>query len=290
MNSALYFTVKYLIQFLVFICSPFLYLISDFTFFFLYYVFQYRRSVVKQNLSNAFPQKTEEELTHIAKRFYKHFCDVILESLKILVISKSESAQRCKMSDSTKALFEKYYHEGKSTVIMMGHYGNWECAGSAFDLNCRQQLYVIYQPLSNKFFNRLVVDMRKKFGTRLIARRDTYKEIMRFKNEVTITAFIADQAPPPDGAYWTNFLNQDTPFFKGAEKIAKKMNYPVIYLCIKPVKRGYYEVHAETLFENSGDTSEGEITEAYAQRLEKDIKEQPEFWLWSHKRWKHKRR
>ena len=120
--------------------------------------------------------------------------------------------------------------------------------------------------------------------------RDTYKEMIRLKDEVNATAFIADQTPAPESAYWTTFLNQDTPVFWGTEKIAKKVNYPVVYASVKRTARGYYEILAETLFENPKATVDGEISEAHTRKLEKEIREQPEIWLWSHRRWKHKRR
>ena len=171
----------------------------------------------------------------------------------------------------------------------MGHFGNWEWAGNTFSLACRQQLYVIYHPLSNKYFNRLIVSMRTRFGTKLIAMRDTFKDMVKNREEVNATAFIADQTPAPESAFWTTFLNQDTPIFWGTEKIARKMNYPVVYATVKRVSRGYYEIFAETLFEEPKNTTEGEISIAHTRKLEADILQQPEIWLWSHRRWKHQR-
>jgi KDO2-lipid IV(A) lauroyltransferase len=131
--------------------------------------------------------------------------------------------------------------------------------------------------------------MRTRFGTKLIAMNDTFRDMIRNKNEVNATAFIADQTPAPESAYWTTFLNQDTPVFKGTEKIAQKMKYPIVYTQVKRTGRGFYEIQAEMLIENPGDTTEGEISEMHTRRLEKDIINQPETWLWSHRRWKHKR-
>lgn len=197
--------------------------------------------------------------------------------------------KRCYMNKEAQALFEKYYAEKKSIIIVMGHYGNWEWAGNAFSLQCPQQLYVIYHPLSNKYFNGLIYQLRTRFGTKLYAMNDTFKEMVKNRNEVNATAFIADQTPAPENAYWTSFLNQDTPVFWGTEKIARKMNFPVVYVSIKRHRRGRYEIFAETLFEHPKDTVDGEISEAHTRRLEKDIRQQPEIWLWSHRRWKHVR-
>ena len=131
--------------------------------------------------------------------------------------------------------------------------------------------------------------MRTRFGTGLIAMKDTFRDMVAHKSELDATAFIADQTPAPNSAYWTTFLNQDTPVFQGTEKIARKMNYPVVYVCVQRVKRGYYEISARTLFEEPSRTTDGEITAAHTMALEADICAQPEYWLWSHRRWKHKR-
>jgi KDO2-lipid IV(A) lauroyltransferase len=132
-------------------------------------------------------------------------------------------------------------------------------------------------------------DMRTRFGTKLYAMKDTMREMVRNRHEVNATAFIADQTPSPEGAYWTTFLNQDTPVFWGTEKIAQKFNYPVVYVTIKRLNRGFYEVDSEVLVTDSKNTKEGEISELHTRKLEQDIISQPEIWLWSHRRWKHKR-
>jgi Kdo2-lipid IVA lauroyltransferase/acyltransferase len=197
--------------------------------------------------------------------------------------------RHCGMTTEALAVFEKYARENKSVIIVMGHYGNWEWAGNTFSLLCKHQLYVIYHPLRNRYFNNLIIRMRTRFGTRLIAMRDTFKDMIRFRDELNATAFIADQTPFPENAYWTRFLNQDTPVFKGTGKIANKINYPVVYVSVKRTSRGYYTIHAETLCEQPATVKEDEISDLHTQRLEKDIIEQPEIWLWSHRRWKHKR-
>jgi KDO2-lipid IV(A) lauroyltransferase len=120
--------------------------------------------------------------------------------------------------------------------------------------------------------------------------QETFREMVRNRDQVTTTAFIADQTPSPDNAYWTTFLNQDTPVFRGTETIARKLNFPVVYASVNRVRRGYYEISAETLFEEPANTIDGEISEAHTRKLEKDIYQQPETWLWSHRRWKHTRK
>lgn len=262
---------------------------SDFFCFLLYYVFGYRKKVVYQNLKNSFPEKSHKELKKIEREFYSYLCDLFLETFKTLTISKKEAVKRCAFTPETQALFDKFNDEKKSCIIVMGHFGNWEWAGNSFALTCKQRLYVIYHPLHNKQFNNLIYKMRTRFGNGLYAMRDTIREMIKNRNEVNATAFIADQTPAPESAYWTTFLNQDTPIFWGTEKIAQKMNSPVVYVTVNRLKRGFYEVNAEILVNEPKNTKEGEISELHTRKLEADIKAQPEVWLWSHRRWKHKR-
>ncbi len=148
---------------------------------------------------------------------------------------------------------------------------------------------MIYHPLSNPYFNGLVTRMRTRFGTRLIPMKNTFRDMVRMKEEVTATAFIADQSPSPENAYWTTFLNQETPVFRGTEVIARKLNYPVVFIHVKKTGRGYYELSAEMLCEDPSSTADGELSEMHTKKLESEIRKQPETWLWSHRRWKHQR-
>jgi KDO2-lipid IV(A) lauroyltransferase len=285
--------VFYLVLPLIYLLSvlPFwiLYGVSDFFFLLLYYVIGYRKKVVLDNLRKSFPDKTKEEIKKIQFKFYRYFCDFILEILKTLTVSKKTMLKRCKLNENAQSLFDKYYREKKSVIIVMGHYGNWEWAGNTFSILGKHQLYVIYHALTNKYFNNLIIGMRERFGTKLIEMKNTSRDMFSNKDELNATAFIADQTPRPERAYWTKFLNQDTPVFWGTEKIAQKVNYPVIFVTIKRIKRGYYEIFAETLIENPVDTTEGEISEMHTRKLEKEIIDQPEIWLWTHRRWKHKK-
>jgi len=277
----------YLIALLPF---PLFYMVSDGICFLLYRVIGYRKKVVYENLKNSFPEKSHAELKKIEKQFYHYLCDLFLETLKTLTISKEEAIKRCAFNDNTKRIFKELYDQKKSSILVMGHYGNWEWAGNSFSLINPQQLYVIYHPLTNKHFDKLMYDMRTRFGSRLYAMKDTMREMIRNRNEINTTAFIADQTPSPDNAYWTTFLNQDTPVFWGTEKIAQKLNYPVVYVTVNRIKRGYYEVNTEYLVHEPKNTAEGEISELHTRKLEKDIIAQPEIWLWSHRRWKHKKK
>ena len=289
MSTLLYYCflpILYLISILPF---PIFYLVSDGICFLLYTIFGYRKKVVYENLKKSFPNKSHLELKQLEKQFYHYLCDLFLETLKTLTISKEEAVKRCKFSANTTQILNELADKKQSCILVMGHYGNWEWAGNSFSLQCKQQLYVIYHPLTNKHFDKLMYDMRTRFGTKLYAMKDTMREMIRNRNEVNATAFIADQTPSPEGAYWTTFMNQDTPVFWGTEKIAQKLNYPVVYVTIKRLKRGFYEVDSEILVADPKITKEGEISELHTRKLEKDILTQPEIWLWSHRRWKHKR-
>ena len=289
MAVILYYIALPFIYLLSLLPFPLLYLVSDGVYGLIYYIIGYRKKVVYTNLKNSFPNKSEEELKKLQKGFYHYLCDLFLETFKTLTISKKAMIKHCEFTPETIALFNRYAAEKKSIILVMGHAGNWEWGGNSFSILCKQQLYVIYHPLKNKQFNGLIYNMRTRFGTKLIAMKDTFREMVNNKAEINATAFIADQTPPPKGAYWTSFLNQDTPIFWGTEKIACKLNYPVVYALVKRVKRGHYLVFTETLVEEPAKTKDGEISELHTRKLEKDIIAQPETWLWSHRRWKHKK-
>jgi len=290
MSKIAYYIVLPILYIISLLPFPVLYLLSDVIFFIVYYLFGYRKKVVYRNLKNSFPHKSEDELLKIQRDFFRHFCDLILETLKTLTITKSQIIKRCQFTNRTIELFNELNSREQSCILVMGHFGNWEWAGSAFSLTFKQQLYVIYHPLRNKNFNNLVYRMRTRFGTKLYAMRDTVREMLKNKQETNATAFIADQTPAPESAYWTTFLNQETPVFWGTEKIAQKLNYPVVYVTINKTKRGYYSINASYLIMDPKFSKEGEISELHTRKLEDDINLQPENWLWSHKRWKHKRR
>jgi len=261
--------------------------LSDIIYFIIYHLIGYRKKVVFENLSNSFPEKKNEELLKIQKRFYRYFCDLILETLKTLTISPKSLRKHVTFQDLE--VFEKYKQQNQSIIIVMGHFGNWELGGARFALESYHKLYVIYHPLANKNFDGLVYKMRTRLGNGLYAMKNAIRGMIENKDNLTATAFIADQTPSASGAYWTNFMHQDTPIFTGAGKIAKKLNYPVVYISIDRNKRGYYNVSLEDIVPNPSEYSVEEISEMYTRRLEQDIQRNPEIWLWSHRRWKHKR-
>jgi KDO2-lipid IV(A) lauroyltransferase len=267
-----------------------LYGVSDVFYVLLFYIFGYRKKVVLNNLRSSFPYKTEQELLVLRKKSYRYFCDLFVETFKTLTISKKAMVRHCSIEEQSLALLHKLASNGESILLVLGHKGNWEWAGNTFSLLSEHQLFVIYHPLSNVHFDKLMYKMRTRFGTKLIAMKDTFKEMMRQRDILSATAFIADQTPQPNSAHWMTFLHQDTPVFEGTEKIARKLNRKVIFVSVQKIKRGYYTIVLdEKNVLKPSDFKESALTEAHMRLLEESIIEEPETWLWTHRRWKHKR-
>lgn len=262
--------------------------LSTFIYFTLYKVLKYRVSVVKSNLKNAFPFKSIEELENIEQNYYRHLSDLFIETVSAISISRKKILERVKNIDIH--IYDRFNEEKKSVVVVMSHCGNWEYICLASALQCKQQIQCVYKTLSSNGWDWLMYKIRSKFGTNPFTMENTLRAILKNKDTVTINAFVGDQNPASGiNAYWSRFLNQETAFMTGPEKIAKKFNMPIIYLSTNKVKRNHYEFHSEILTENPNDFSDGEITELIIKRTEKEILSQPEIWLWSHRRWKHKR-
>ena len=264
-----------------------LYLLSDVMFLLVYRIFGYRKSVVRANLERSFPEKSSDEIAAIRHGYYRYFCALVLETIKTLSISPAAVNERFSCGDMSS--FEHCFKKKQSVIIVMGHLGNWELCGAYFSQLPLHQLYVLYHPLANKHFDGLVYRMRTRLGSRLYPMKSAFRGMVKNSKELTATAFIADQTPSPANAYWMTFLNQDTAVFKGTETIARKLDYPVIYLSVIRERRGHYRIHGELLAEHPRDLPENALTELHTKRLEQDIIDHPETWLWSHRRWKHKR-
>ncbi len=264
-----------------------LYRVSDAMFVLLYLVFGYRKKVVMTNLRSAFPEKTEREIRQITFRFYRFFCDLILEVLKGLTISP-RALRRCIVFEDLEVV-KAYFAQKQSIIIVLGHMGNWELAGSAFSLEPVHELFVLYHPLRNPYFEKLIYHTRTRLGTGLYPMKHALRNIVKNRERLTATAFIADQTPSSQNVHWMTFMNQEAPVFKGTEKIARALNYPVVFISVRRPRRGQYLLRAERLFDQPKATADNEITEAHTRRLEQDIRAQPEIWLWTHRRWKHRR-
>ncbi len=289
MKAVTFYIACFFIYLFALIPFPIVFIVSDVCFLLLYYIAGYRKKVVMENLRNSFPEKSEADLKRIARRFYRHLCDLFIETFKNLTMSKATALRHAYLHPEAIALFERYNNEKRSIILVLGHYGNWEWAANAFNLKARQQLCIIYHQLSNPYFDKLMHHIRSRYGSRLYTMQHALREMINNKDKISATAFVADQTPPPEGAYWTTFLNQDTPVFRGTEKIAQKLDLPVVYISNIKKKRGVYEMRAKVLTDYPKDTAPGEISEMHTRELETEIREHPEYWLWSHRRWKHKR-
>lgn len=285
LNVLLYYCFIIPISHLPFFC---LYRISDFLYYLFYYGLGYRKKVVLKNIQQSFPEKTHAEHIIICKKFYRHFCDLILESLKVFTISEKEVRKR--MVFKNPELLNTYFHRHQSIIIAGGHYNNWELFAVAVDAPMLHQAIAIYKPLTNRFFDAKMRTTRSKYGLRMISTKIVKEIFDEQKNNLTAMIFGIDQSPSKAAkSYWMKFLHQDTAVLFGTEKYAKEYNYPVVFGHITKEKRGHYSFEFFPVCDEPQQTSHGEITEKITTMLEADIKNQPEFWLWSHKRWKHKK-
>ena len=258
-------------------------------YFFVCYILRYRRKVITDNLKNSFPEKSDEEIHKIRKEFYSHFCDTFIETIKLWTISEEEMKKRCKFLNPE--IFDRYKEQNKNVITILGHYGNWEWLTS-FAIWRDANYLPVYKPLHNQVFDQMFLKIRKRFGAIPVAKDDTLRTMIRYRNEkkLSATVLIGDQTPKKKSiSYWTKFLNQDTAILIGTERIAKKLDQAVVFIKMNKIKRGYYEVDLIPLFDNPKETAEFEISEKHTRVLEDIIKENPAYWLWSHKRWKHKK-
>jgi len=263
-----------------------LYFFSDLLFLFTYYFPGYRKKTVTNNLRNAFPEKSEAEIKTISKKFYHHFNDVLIEILKMIHLSPEELASRIKVKNPE--VLNDLYSKKKSVIAVVGHYNNWEWILGTKPYVPHYSM-AIYKPLNNKYFNRFLIRNRSRYGVELISMRETMRKILHYKknNKVTLCAFITDQSPVwEETQYWTHFLNQLTPVYLGIEKMAIKTGQAVVFLHVQKIARGRYEMEVIRLFDDMENVTPYEITNKHLAVLEKIITAQPEYWLWTHRRWK----
>lgn len=265
-----------------------LYLFSDMFFVLACYVVQYRKKTVYQNLKNAFPEKSDEEIKHIAVRFYRHFADMIFETLKSFRISQAELSKRFRYVNPE--VVNDLYDRGKSVALLSGHYGNWEW-GAAMPKYFKHQVNTIYRTIENETFNEWMRQVRSRFGMYLMPQLISMRTMLNLQKsgQLSVTYFLTDQTALKDTDYWVTFLNQETPVFPGPEKVASKFKLAVVFMDIQKISRGFYEVRFTKLFDDASQTGPYEVTKAHVKFLEDIIRKKPEYWLWSHRRWKHKR-
>ncbi|MFN0031654.1 MAG: lysophospholipid acyltransferase family protein [Flavobacteriales bacterium] len=265
-----------------------LYGVSDFLFVVLYYLIGYRKKVVRINLQNCFPEKSKAELLRIEKKFFRHLCDLVIESLKNFSITEKQASKRMKHHGAE--IFEHYAAKNQSVIIAGGHYGNWELWAVTVAAVVPHRVVGIYKRLSNQFFDKKMQHSRSRFGLSLVSTKETRDYFSQHEHDLTAIVFAVDQSPSnPKKCLWITFMGRETAALFGTEKYAVEYNRPVILGQLKKLKRGHYEVHYELVCENPAETDRGYLTQLMHDKLEEKIRETPEYWLWSHKRWKHQR-
>ena len=269
-----------------------LYILSDISFFVVYYLVGYRRKVVRTNLSNAFPEKSQKERRQIERQFFRFLCDYAFETIRLLSMSAQEMRRRMiieGVEDMEKTLERKPF-----VFIYLGHYCNWEWI-SSIPLWAQRTDHVnaqLYRPLKNKVIDELFIELRTHFGATNISKYEALRHILTYKKEGrrAIVGFISDQSPTPINIYeWVDFLHQDTPVFTGTERIAKKVDAAIYFADVERESRGHYRLRLRLMTEDARAYPDYQLTEQYMRELEQMILRQPHLWLWSHKRWKHTR-
>ena len=265
-----------------------LYALSDVVFVFIFNVFKYRKKVVKQNLTLAFPEKSKAEIATITKNFYRHLCDVILESIKSISITESEMRKRFIFTNIEE--LNALEAQKRNIVFLMAHYASWEWI-YVMQRYISHRGFGIYKRLENKYFDRLIKRNRAKYNAELITTKETIAVLTasKAKGELSISGFASDQSPKPEKAHhWREFMGIKVPVHTGAEMIAKKLDMAVGFFAVKKVKRGFYEAHFTLLAERPNDYKDYELTDRFIELVEQQIQQAPEYYLWTHKRWKHR--
>ncbi len=267
---------------------PLFYKVSDLVFFLVYHVIGYRRKTVTENLKLAFPGKSSEEIGKISIRFYSHMCDMFLEMIKSISISNEELKRRFTFSNIEE--IEKIRKMEKSIIMICGHYASFEWMNALQLYGLDYKGFGIYKKIQNRYFNKMAQDIRGRFDGELIPTTQATKTIAKYQTEgvLGIYGMVADQSPKLSRAkYWTKFMGNRAPVFMGAEKLAKDLDMAVIYLHVEKIGRGFYRATFKPITYNAKAEPNFEITNVYLKELEKQIHKAPEYYLWTHKRWKH---
>lgn len=265
-----------------------LYMLSDLLYLLVCHVAGYRRKVIRKNLRNSFPEKSEAELRDIERGFYHYFCDYIVETLKLATISREEIRRR--MTFKGMEHISRAVAEGRGVALYIGHYGNWEWITSiGLHLPEGSRGCQVYHVLESRVMDHLMLRLRSKMDTDSVPMAETLRRLLKMKQAgvCPVVGFISDQSPIIYNVpYWTTFLNQETPFINGSERIARKLDYLALYLDVRVVKRGFYEATLLPIADHCSREPENAVTQRYTELLEANIRRQPAYWLWSHNRWK----
>ncbi len=265
-----------------------LYAVSDLLYILMYHIFRYRKQTVQDNLRLVFPEKSDLEIKIITKKFFHHFCDMILESIKSMNISLKSMKARYTFKNLD--IIKDFEKQNKSIVLMCAHYGSWEWI-FILQTYTSHRGYGIYKRLQNKYFDRLIKSIRARYNSYLITTKETFKVLEEAKKNgiLSMNGFASDQSPKKNKAYhWNEFMGIKVPVHTGAEMLAKKLDMPIVFFAVERKKRGYYEATFQTLAENPTDFKDYEITDKFLKLVEKQIHKAPEYYLWTHKRWKHR--
>ena len=288
----MYYLLSFFLKLLSYIPFKAMYVLSDGLFYLLYYVIRYRRPIVRKNLTESFPEKSEQEIIRIEKNFYRYFTDQVLESCKMTTISPEEVSRRMKFTNVEAA--DAVLKSGKSIALYIGHYGNWEWVSSIpLWLGKEVRAVQIYHKLRNESMDKLMLQIRERMGAVSVEMRKTARYITEMANsgQVSIVGFIADQSPrKKEVRHFLPFLHHNTPVLTGTEKIIKHYDFEAWFLNMKRVKRGYYEAELIRIHENPKDLPDFELTAIYYRMLERMIQNRPELYLWTHNRFKHAQR
>jgi KDO2-lipid IV(A) lauroyltransferase len=266
-----------------------IYGLSDFMYVILKDVVKYRKKVIVENLTHAFPDKNQHEIKQIANKFYRHFCDFSLETIKMYSMSGQQLYKRFSVRDMEN--INRIAEEGKSAITLGMHYSNWEWA-SSIQSKSLHRLLMVYNPVrGNQAMEKFLLHSREKWGGESVQVHKSARVLFEYikKGEPCALWLAADQTPPANSPFWAQFLNREAPFFNGPEKLAKKTNQPVVFIYVRKVKRGYYEAIPSVLIEDPSKLESKEIMLRYIQKMEEVIHAEPEYYLWSHRRWKHTR-
>jgi KDO2-lipid IV(A) lauroyltransferase len=282
--SRIVFFFLYLVSLLPF---WFLYLLSDFIYLILYYITGYRRKVVFDNLRNSFPDKNVDEIKDLEKKYFHYLGDLIVETIKMITISEKQILRRINLTNPE--LIAQYHADGRNLIAAVGHYCNWEWCVLRFSLIPQYQKIMVYKPLQDVGSDKYYLKVRGRFGVTLVAMRSTLRKLTELRRSLTFTVLAADQTPVQhETQYYTQFLNQQTAVFQGIEKMAIMFNSAIVFGKIKRIKRGFYEYKFVPMVDEPKQTQPYEITNLYLKTLEDMINEEPQYWLWSHRRWKFK--
>ena len=266
-----------------------IYLISDLLYYILYYIFSYRKKVVRKNLELAFPEKSKMERRRIERENFRNLTDIFLETFKSNNIKEKDLRERFKFKNPE--LLEKIYNNNQEVIVMCSHYCSWEWV-FVIEKITKFKINAIYKQLSNKYFDKWTKDRRSQYGANMITTKETYREVSRLSKlkSLNFYGFASDQSPKKSKAvYWGNFLNNWVPIHTGAEIIAKKYNIAIVFMDVQKVKRGYYEASFSLITDKPNSFKKFELTEKYIELVEKQVRNKPEYYTWTHRRFKHRK-